>query len=47
MDNDSSGLSNNAKYVTPNFKRLKYFGDCKNTVDIDKMWDATQMAGVY
>ena len=46
MNTDSSGLSNNAKHVMPNFKQLKYFGDCKNTVDIDKMWDATQMAGV-
>jgi hypothetical protein len=21
-----------------------YLGDCKSTVDVDKMWDATQMA---
>lgn len=21
-----------------------YFGDCKNTVDVDEMWDATQMS---
>lgn len=21
-----------------------YFGDCKNTVDVDEMWDATEMA---
>jgi hypothetical protein len=38
---DSSGLSNDAKYVKPNFTSLKYFGNCKNTVDIDDMWDAT------
>ena len=38
---DSSGLSDDAKHIKPNFTSLKYFGNCKNTVDIDHMWDAT------
>ena len=46
MNNDSSGLKIDAKYIKPIFKTLKYFGDCKNTVDVDHMWDATQMAQV-
>ena len=29
---------------TPIYNKYKYFGDCKNTVDKDHMWDATQMA---
>ena len=28
----------------PPYKKYKYFGDCKNTVNKDHMWDATQMA---
>ena len=28
----------------PKFNKYKYFGDCKNTVDKDHMWDATQMS---
>ena len=27
----------------PPYRSYKYFGDCKNTVDKDHMWDATQM----
>ena len=27
---DSSGLSDDAKHVKPNFTSLKYFGNCKN-----------------
>lgn len=26
------------------YKTYKYFGDCKNTVDVDNMWDATVMS---
>lgn len=29
-----------------NYRYYYYFGDCINTVDIDEMWDATQMAYV-
>ena len=43
---EDSGLNPNAKIKSYNFSSLKYFGNCKNTVDIDKMWDATQMAKV-
>lgn len=28
----------------PPYKNYRYFGDCKNTVDKDHMWDATEMA---
>lgn len=28
----------------PPYRRYEYFGDCKNTVDKDHMWDATQMS---
>lgn len=28
----------------PSYKEYKYFGDCRNTVDKDHMWDATQMS---
>lgn len=27
----------------PPYSYYSYFGDCKNTVDKDKMWDASQM----
>lgn len=27
----------------PEYTRYLYFGDCINTVDVDEMWDATQM----
>ena len=27
----------------PSYKNYEYFGDCINTVDVDEMWDATQM----
>ena len=29
---------------TPKYRLYKYFGDCKNTVDKDHIWDATEMA---
>ena len=41
-----SGIKENAERKSYNFTSLEYFGDCKNTVDVDRMWDATQMAGV-
>ena len=28
----------------PIYRQYEYFGDCKNTVDKDHMWDATQMS---
>lgn len=28
----------------PVYKKYEYFGDCKNTVDKDHMWDANQMS---
>ncbi len=28
----------------PQYKEYKYFGDCKNTVDKNHIWDATQMS---
>lgn len=43
---EDSGLEPNAPTKSYDFTSLRYFGNCKNTVDIDKMWDATQMAGV-
>lgn len=27
----------------PSYRNYEYFGDCINTVDVDHMWDATQM----
>lgn len=33
----------NGWYQGPISKTFSYFGDCKNTVDKDKMWDTTQM----
>ena len=27
----------------PKYRKYLYFGDCKNTIDVDHMWDATQM----
>jgi hypothetical protein len=41
-----SGLARNAQRKSYDFTSLRYFGDCRNTVDIDHMWDATQMSGV-
>ena len=29
---------------TPKYRLYKYFGDCKNTVDKDHIWNATEMA---
>ncbi len=28
----------------PPYSVYKYFGDCKNTVDVDRMWNATEMS---
>lgn len=28
----------------PPYSVYEYFGDCKNTVDVDGMWDATEMS---
>lgn len=40
-----SSLENPEEYDgVPPYRTYKYFGDCKNTVDKDHMWDATQMA---
>ena len=30
----------------PEYRWYEYFGDCINTVDVDEMWNATQMAQV-
>ena len=30
----------------PEYRQYEYFGDCINTVDVDEMWNATQMAQV-
>lgn len=39
-----SGIENPAEYKgSPIYSHYKYFGDCKNTVDKDHIWDATQM----
>lgn len=32
------------EYTGNDYNVWYYFGDCKNTVDIDKMWDATEMS---
>lgn len=40
-----SSLENPEMYDgTPKYSKYRYFGDCKNTVDKDHMWDATQMS---
>lgn len=40
-----SGVINKDKYQgNLADKEFYYFGDCKNTVDVDKMWNATQMS---
>ena len=40
-----SGIEKPKEYDgEPIYSQYKYFGDCKNTVDKDHMWDATQMA---
>jgi hypothetical protein len=42
---EDSALYNPKEYDgEPIYRRYEYFGDCKNTVDKDHMWDATQMA---
>lgn len=39
-----SGIENPTEYKgNPIYSHYKYFGDCKNTVDKDHIWDATQM----
>ena len=43
---DDSGLAPDAPTKSYDFTSLRYFGDCRNTVDVDRMWDATQMSGV-
>ena len=44
-DDTSLDIDNIKEYKgTPKYKLYKYFGDCKNTVDVDHMWDATQMS---
>lgn len=41
-----SGVDENTveRYTGKDLIKAEYFGDCRNTVDIDKMWDANQMA---
>ena len=42
---EESAIQNPKEYEgEPIYKQYKYFGDCKNTVDKDHMWDATQMS---
>ena len=42
---EESAIQNPKEYDgKPIYKQYKYFGDCKNTVDKDHMWDATQMS---
>lgn len=42
---EESAIQNPKEYDgEPAYRRYEYFGDCKNTVDKDHMWDATQMA---
>ena len=44
---DGSGLNqDNILFYegVPPYRRYEYFGDCKNTVDKDNIWDASQMA---
>ena len=42
---EESAIQNPKEYEgKPVYRRYEYFGDCKNTVDKDHMWDATQMA---
>ena len=43
-EDSSIDIENVKGYSGINFSLYKYFGDCKNTVDKDKMWDATQMS---
>jgi len=42
---EDSSLENPEIYDgVPPYRSYKYFGDCKNTVDKDHMYDATQIA---
>lgn len=42
---EESAIDNPKEYKgEPVYSKYEYFGDCKNTVDKDHMWDATQMA---
>ena len=39
-----SGIEDNELYEGfPPYSHYRYFGDCRNTVDVDCMWDATEM----
>lgn len=40
------GINPDADTHTQTYSKFLYFGDCRNTVDKDNLWDATQMAGV-
>lgn len=40
---DSGMNIENGFYQGPHFSKFLYFGDCRNTVDVDRMWNATQM----
>lgn len=41
---EESAIQNPKEYDgEPPYRRYEYFGDCKNTVDKDHMWDAIQM----
>jgi len=40
-----SGMAENAKWYQGQKPRCwEYFGNCKNTVDVDRMWTATEMS---
>lgn len=41
-----ANLSSDAKMLSYVPSSFQYFGNCINTVDTDKMWDATEMSGV-
>lgn len=43
-----SGLDiDNLEFVSgDNYRRYNYFGNCINTVDVDMMWNATEMSNV-
>lgn len=42
---EEAGVAEDVKwYKGPDVKYWIYFGNCKNTVDVDNMWDASQMA---
>ena len=44
-EDTSLNINNIKEYEgTPRYNVYKYFGDCKNTVDKDHIWDASQMS---